>query len=103
MDLKDIQPGQLIRLKGFLQFSKAGGSLMHSEYDMSKHGYVNLGAHEIIFVVPEGFSHTSTELDTLNAAMEKHRSEFNEKMTMLRRRKRDLEMAAQKEAENANP
>ena len=103
MDLKDIRPGQIIRLKGFVQFSKAGHNISHSEYDMSNHGYVNLGAYEIVFVVPQGFSHTGTELDTLNQALTKARQDFNDTVAILKNRKRELDAAAQLEAENANP
>lgn len=89
MKVKDLVPGSVHTITGFIAVSEYG-MLSHISADMSKYGYMTVAPHDISFTIPEGFNAVNSAVQAIDAIMEKERAALAEKLQRLQARKNEL-------------
>lgn len=89
MKVKDLVPGSVHTITGFIAISEYG-TLSHTSCDMTKHGYMTVAVHDINFTIPEGFNAVQSAVQAIDAKMESERGELAAKLQRLQAKKNEL-------------
>lgn len=84
---KDIKPGQMLSIKGFVMASQFGGATF---FTCKLPDYIVLGEHTLEFVVPEGFNAVASAVAELEEQIEAKKEKHHKELAILQERKAQL-------------
>lgn len=89
MNMKDLKPGELAVIPGFLMQS-AFGDITWSTQELEAHGYMTISAVSIQFPVPRDFNPVHIEVASLDRQMSKAADAYHQTIGALKERKQAL-------------
>lgn len=84
---KDIKPGQVLHIKGFVMASQLGGVIFFS---CKLPDYIVIGEHTIEFTVPEGFNAITSAVADIDEQIEAKKEKYHKELAGLKERKNQL-------------
>lgn len=90
MNMKDLKPGELAVIPGFLMTSPYGGGLTWNVTELEENGYMTVSPLALNFQVPADFDPVRAEVSGLDRQMSKAADAYHQTIGALKERKQAL-------------